>query len=246
MTGIQGTLTPASSRVTHGDADFRIDIVYPGTALGGGDRGLGPLGRVDHARVRPGVVVAMHPHRNDEILTYLRSGTVMHEDSTGYKTEVDSRRMMLMNAGSGLMHEETNIGGRDVTGLQIFVRPETADLPPRVQFHDFEQSHSENGWRLVAGPRSSGAPLIFRSAVKLFDQRLTSRSTRLPDLEGDTGFLYVLSGSVMVTGGETLETGDGLVLEGEAPELRRGTTADLVLFVLNRNARFTRAGAFSG
>ena len=239
-------LVEASRRMTHGSSDFHIEIVYPGATLGISDTGLGPLGRMDHARVRPGMVVAMHPHRNDEILTYLRTGAVLHKDTAGYETEVNSHRMMLMNAGSGLMHEETNVDEADVTGLQIFVRPEAADLPPRVQFHDYQDRYSTDRWRLIAGPESSGAPLCFRSAVTLFDQRLTSGSTPVPDLEGKTGFLYLFSGSVVAAGGQKLETGDGLVIEEESPELQSDGVADLVLFVLDRTAPYTRAGVFSG
>ena len=239
-------LAPSASRRSHGGDDFHIDIVRPGLAFGGSDHGLGPLGGVDHARVRPGVVVAMHPHRNDEILTYLRSGTVLHEDTSGYKTEINSHRLMLMNAGSGLMHEETNVGGTDVTGLQIFVRPEVAELTPRVQFHDFGEVRSENEWRLIAGPETAGAPLVFRSAVTMFDQRLTSASTTLPELGGKTGFFYVVSGSVTVSPNLKLGAGDGLVIEGETPEVQHESDADLVLFVVDRSAPFTRAGAFSG
>jgi len=33
-------------------------------------------GRIDHARITPGTLIPMHPHQNDEILTYLRNGKV--------------------------------------------------------------------------------------------------------------------------------------------------------------------------
>ncbi len=239
--------TSSHHRKSFGGDEFHIDIVYPGSVVGNpADRGLGPLGRFDHARVRPGVVVSMHPHQNDEILTYLRTGAVIHEDSTGHKVLINHHYMMLMNAGSGLMHEETNASDVDVTGLQIFVRPEAVDLPPGVQFHDFEKSHSDNTWRLIAGPAGSGAPLIFRSGVKFYDQRLTSASTSLPKFGDMTGFLYVFSGAVMISGGLTLEVGDGLIIEGEEIEIRSEGMSELVFFALDMDGQFTRAGAFSG
>nr|WP_278248460.1 pirin family protein [Niastella populi] len=39
---------------------------------------------MDHARINPGALIPMHPHRDDEILTYLRSGQVKHLDSEGH------------------------------------------------------------------------------------------------------------------------------------------------------------------
>lgn len=70
-----------SSKQRRGTGGFRIEILHPGLALGRGDSGLGTIGRIDHAQVQPGTLVAMHPHRDDEILTYLRSGRVEHRDS---------------------------------------------------------------------------------------------------------------------------------------------------------------------
>jgi redox-sensitive bicupin YhaK (pirin superfamily) len=59
----------------HRADEFGIEILYPGAVLNEGDSGIGAIGRIDHARVTPGTVIRMHPHKDDEILTYLRRGT---------------------------------------------------------------------------------------------------------------------------------------------------------------------------
>ncbi|HZH36877.1 MAG TPA: pirin family protein, partial [Flavisolibacter sp.] len=67
-------------RKQHGG--FGIDILYPGTYdPTANDTGIGTIGRIDQAKVLPGTLIPMHPHRDDEILTYLRSGRVKHLDS---------------------------------------------------------------------------------------------------------------------------------------------------------------------
>ncbi|MEJ7677960.1 MAG: pirin family protein [Segetibacter sp.] len=48
----------------------------------------------------------MHPHINDEILTYLRSGKVKHTDSEGFSEFIEPTRLMLMKAGKSFYHEE--------------------------------------------------------------------------------------------------------------------------------------------
>ena len=53
---------------------FSIEILLPGASLDNGDSGIGAIGRIDHARVTPGTVIHMHPHKDDEILTYLPPG----------------------------------------------------------------------------------------------------------------------------------------------------------------------------
>jgi redox-sensitive bicupin YhaK (pirin superfamily) len=53
-------------------------ILYPGLSINNSDTGFNTLGRIDHAKFPPGALIAMHPHVNDDILTYLRSGKVKH------------------------------------------------------------------------------------------------------------------------------------------------------------------------
>ena len=67
----------ASDRLEFGRGGFQVRRVLPGLCLqNANDPGFGPLGAFDHARLQPGVVVAMHQHRNDEIFSYVRRGTM--------------------------------------------------------------------------------------------------------------------------------------------------------------------------
>ena len=137
----------------HGSGGFGIEILYPGLAEPGDDGGLGAIGRIDHAQVTAGTVIKMHPHRDDEILTYLRHGTVRHRDSVGHLEEISPTHLMLMNAGHRFEHEEEVLEG-PLEALQIFLRPRAVDLDPLVQFHDFGAALSEGAWRLLAAPTS--------------------------------------------------------------------------------------------
>jgi hypothetical protein len=38
--------------------------------------------RLTTPRLQPDVVVAMHQHRNDEVFSYLRKGTMLHQDTS--------------------------------------------------------------------------------------------------------------------------------------------------------------------
>jgi hypothetical protein len=87
-----------SSKIGKQVGGFGIQILYPGTILNPAkDTGFGTIGRIDHASVMPGTLIPMHPHRDDEILTYLRSGKVKHKDSEGVTDTISAGRMMLMN-----------------------------------------------------------------------------------------------------------------------------------------------------
>ncbi|MEO6980895.1 MAG: pirin family protein, partial [Mucilaginibacter sp.] len=110
---------------------FGIEILFPGKGTGSDDSGIGTIGRIDQATVTPGTLVPMHPHQDDEILTYLRSGVVQHKDTEGNVEFITNKRLMMMNAGSKFQHEELVLPpGGGLTALQIFIRPEMGGLTP--------------------------------------------------------------------------------------------------------------------
>lgn len=148
---------------------FKIRRIHPGAMLNDpADGGWGGLGLIDHANLSPGLKVGMHEHRNDEIISYLRQGEMIHRDSTGATETVRPDRIMVMNAGSGFQHEETVPGPDNVRMLQIFVRPNAAEMAPGVQFQDLTDVHSDNAWRLLVGPPGSTAPTFVRQELLFF------------------------------------------------------------------------------
>jgi hypothetical protein len=48
----------------------------------------------------------MHPHQDDEILTYIRARKILHRDTAGDKEEMTKALLMLVNAGHTFQHDE--------------------------------------------------------------------------------------------------------------------------------------------
>lgn len=235
----------ASTKRPYGNEIFHIEILYPGKALGLQDTGFYTIGRIDHANFNPPGIVPMHPHRDDEILSYMRSGAVMHKDSTGYEKLLDAFNMMMMNAGSGLQHEES--AQENLEMLQIFMRPSENGLEPKVQFHKFEDLYSDNQWRLVAG-NSEAAPLQLRTDTNIFDIRLSKgNSIEVPDLSSENviNFLYCFNGSVTV-GDYIIDKGDSFIFNSEQVGITANIISDLVLFQIEKGAKYSSTGMFSG
>src|SRR4028119_383878 len=122
---------------------FGIEILYPGGLKPRSvDTGIGTIGRIDQAKVMPGTLIPMHLHRDDEILTYLRSGMVKHKDSEGITAVISGSKLMMMNAGARFYHEELVLEeGGVLEGLQIFIRPGQKGLQPQVQFYDLPEKY---------------------------------------------------------------------------------------------------------
>lgn len=93
-----------SSKHQHGSGGFGIDILWPGMVQNSDDSGIGAIGRIDQANVKAGTVISMHPHKDDEILTYMRQGRMLHLDTetkwSGKSAEGNwSHRKVIVYAG---------------------------------------------------------------------------------------------------------------------------------------------------
>jgi quercetin 2,3-dioxygenase len=231
-----------------GDSDrgFSLEILYPGLTFGMEDSGVGAIGRIDRARIHPGHTIAMHPHRDDEILTYVREGSMLHKDTVGNREEIRPAHLMMMNAGHTFQHEETILGDRPQEALQIFLRPRAPALAPKVQFRDLGEATSRDVWRLLAAPE--GAPFEVRAQAWVHDIRISAGKTvPLPQIpaSGAVRLLYVFSGEVRA-GTLRLQTGEGAFLAEDEAAVAATSEADLVLFSTDASAPVFKGGMLSG
>ena len=245
-------LTKIDTTIKYGKqhGGFGIQILYPGLIRPQlKDTGFSTLGRIDHAKITPGTLIPMHPHKDDEILTYLRNGKVKHHDSEGLTDIISNQKLMMMNAGAGFYHEESVLeDGGILEGLQIFIRPEVAGLTPQVQFHQLQDPYSLNQWRKIAG-KGSNYPLQIRSNTWLMDMRFEKgEEVLLPEISAENvAFLfYVFNGEVQVNEGMQLTTGESALIENEDPIFTAIETSDIVLFITQTDAPHFDGGMYSG
>lgn len=191
----------------------------------------------------------MHLHKDDGILTYLRSGQVKHLDSEGYTDIISKQRLMMMNAGANFYHEEKVLEeGGVLEGLQIFIRPETEGLKPQVQFHQLPETYSNNRWRKIAG-KGDDYPLQIRSNTWLMDLRLEKdEEIVLPKAPSDSSafLFYVFNGKININETMALTTGESMLSENENPTFRAVETSDIVLFITRADAIHFDVGMYSG
>jgi len=224
-----------------------IQISYPGASLGEKDSGIGTIGRIDQANIGAGNTIKMHPHINDEILSYFRSGIVKHTDSEGFSTDITPNKLMLMKAGKIFYHEESV--NEHIEGLQIFIRPGEKDLKPEVVFYDLSEIYSKDQWRLIASPTSQ-TPLQFSSETWIYDLKAVDKTNfNLPELpkSGLTAILYVFQGITEINDEMKLEKGESIVFDGnETVNISVDAGAELVLFLTNEASVFYSGGMYSG
>ncbi|WP_114789279.1 pirin family protein [Niabella yanshanensis] len=86
----------------------------------------------------------IHPHINMEIISILLKGKMNHKDTMGYSTVIEEGGVQIMSAGSGLKHEEYNIGEENVNFLQIWIYPKQQNISPRYQTRSFPKAQRKN------------------------------------------------------------------------------------------------------
>jgi redox-sensitive bicupin YhaK (pirin superfamily) len=166
-------------------------------------------------RLAPGMGFPLHPHRDMEIVTYVFSGELEHQDSMGNRGVVGPGGVQFMSAGTGVRHSEYN-ARRDgeLHLVQMWVLPGALGQPPSYGQKDFTTDDRRNKWLVVA----SGEDTV--SAPISLTQKATLRIARLEDtqLHHDTaperyGFLFAHSGDVTANG-EKLAAGDSVRING--------------------------------
>jgi redox-sensitive bicupin YhaK (pirin superfamily) len=223
-----------------------ISILYPGHSLGIGDSGIGSIGRIDQADIQGGTTIKMHPHSNDEILSYFRLGKAIHTDSAGITETISRKKLMLMKAGKVFYHEEKIIDRLE--GLQIFIRPMTADYEPEVLFRELENEDSMNAWRLLASNQGNEM-MNFTSETEIFDITINNQQTfSLPESQiKDAVFvLYAFQGSCKVNNILQLSKKECIVSDERGLIFSTDKGAEIVLFVTNKNQDCFKQGMFSG
>ena len=177
-----------------------------------GHMGFRSLRVINEDRVAPGQGFGTHPHRDMEIITYVLSGALAHQDSSGGEGVLRPGDVQHMTAGAGIRHSEFNASQTEpVHLLQIWLLPDKKGLKP-----GYEQQHFEiEGLRLVASRDGGDGSLPVHQDVDVFAARLSPGAEVKHTLAaGRHAWLQVARGAVTVNDTE-LRAGDGAAASEE-------------------------------
>ncbi len=179
--------------------------------------GFGPLRVWNDDIIQPGTGFPMHPHRDMEIITYVRRGAVSHEDSLGNRGRTVAGDVQVMTAGTGIVHSEYNRETEDVTTLfQIWIEPATADLPPGWRTRAFPKESRDGELTVLASGRSGDeGALPIHQDVALLGATLRRGEEVVHRLDaGRRAYLVPAIGAVRVNGIDVAEL-DGVAVWDE-------------------------------
>ena len=80
--------------------------------------------------IAPGTGFDPHPHRDMEIITYVRDGAITHRDSMGDEGRTEAGDVQIMSAGTGVTHSEFNLEPETTRLFQIWIIPDRRGAKP--------------------------------------------------------------------------------------------------------------------
>jgi len=184
--------------------------------------------------VQPGRGFGSHPHRNMEIVTYVLEGALEHRDSTGPGSVLRAGEVQRMTAGSGITHSEFNPSDSErVHFLQIWLSPETLELPPEYEQREFPEAEKLGRLKLIASQAGRDGSLAIHQDVDLFATILRAGEEVSHVLHANRdAWVQVVRGEVTLNG-KHLQAGDGAAVTRESRLAVRGVRpAECLLFDL--------------
>jgi len=171
-----------------------------------------------------------HPHRDMEIVTYVLSGQLEHQDSLGHQGVVDAGGVQYMSAGTGVAHSEFNHSAdAPVHFVQMWVLPRAQGAPPAYGQASFAQAERTNRWLTIAsGEDAVAAAIAIGADATLRVARLEAATIAHEFAPGRLGFLFVAEGNVTANAAP-LGAGDAVRMRG-IDRLELTGTGEVVLW----------------
>lgn len=195
--------------------------------------GFRDLRVINQDTVASGQGFATHSHHDMEIITYVLSGTITHQDSMGNKTEIHAGEIQCMTAGTGVRHSEYNLSANEsLELLQIWILPNADGLTPSYQQKTLQKMPSQ--FRLMISPDKQQDSLLIHQDVRLYNVTLAAKETRQFKIADQRhAWLQLISGKINLNN-QILFPGDGVAISDEREITVTGVQAcEFLWFDLN-------------
>ena len=193
--------------------------------------GFSALRVINEDIIAPGQGFGTHPHKDMEILTYVLSGTVEHQDSMGNKEQIPAGEFQIMSAGTGVRHSEYNPSATEPLHLyQIWIIPQRAGVEPRYEQKRFDDPRGRQ-WVLTPDGREDS--LKVWQDMTLSRQVVPAGETQHISLDsGRNYWVQVVKGKLTIND-QSLKASDALALTEESSlTLQAEEDAEVLIFDL--------------
>lgn len=178
--------------------------------------GLGPLRVWNDDTIAPGTGFDPHPHRDMEIITYVRRGAITHRDNLGNEGRTAAGDVQVMSAGTGIAHSEYNKEDEATQLFQIWIEPRQTGLTPGWSMAQFPTPDRQGRLLpLASGEAEINDALPINQDATLYGAALLAGQSVTHHLgEGRRAYLVAPVGRLQVNGID-VNARDGVSIESE-------------------------------
>ena len=197
--------------------------------------GWGNLRVINEDRVAAGMGFGKHGHKNMEIISYVLSGELAHEDSMGNIKGIPPGDVQRMSAGTGVVHSEFNHAKDQTTHfLQIWIEPNQFDIAPGYEQKTIPAIEKDGVLRLVASPEGNDGAVKIHADAKVYAGLFNGSQSATLQLDPKRkAYAHLIRGSLNVNG-QPLSEGDALLIDGETQlKIDGGKDAEVLIFDLS-------------
>ena len=202
----------------HGWLDARHHFSFA-AYRGAGRDSWGKLRVWNDDAIAPGTGFDPHPHRDMEIVTYVREGAITHRDNLGNEGRTEAGDVQIMSAGTGIVHAEYNLEPVTTRLFQIWIIPDRVGAAPRWGAKSFPRENRDGGFEVLASGRANDdAPEALRlnaDGAVLATTLAAGQTATLALGAGRAAYLVPAKGRVTVNGVAVGER-DGAAIRDEA------------------------------
>jgi len=155
-----------------------------------------------------------HPHRDMEIITYVRTGAITHQDSMGNKGRTKAGDVQVMSAGTGVVHSEYNLEDEETTLFQIWVLTDRQGSEPGWGAMPFPKESREGRFQLLASGDPDDGALTIHADARVLGATVRAGEGIAYETDPARHVYLVSSGRVRVNGQEAGPR-DGIAVTGE-------------------------------
>ncbi|GAB2995994.1 pirin family protein [Mycobacterium bourgelatii] len=187
-------------------------------------------------RVAPATGFDTHPHRDMEIVTWVLSGALAHQDSMGNRGVIYPGLAQRMSAGFGVLHSEKNDSDTEpVHFVQMWVIPDESGIAPDYQQHPIDDELLSDRLVTVASgiARHDAAITLHNRHAALHAARLTpGASVELP--AAPYLHLFVARGRVALEDAGSLAEGDAVrCTDADGRRITADDTSEVLLWEMH-------------
>lgn len=174
-----------------------------------------------------------HPHRDMEIITYVRSGAITHQDSLGNTGRTAAGDVQVMSAGTGVRHAEYNLESEPTTLFQIWIEPKRRGGQPSWGAKPFPKG--DRSGRFVTLASGFDADLADGALPIRADARVLGATLKAGESidyalgEGRHAYLVPATGAITVDGTDLNARDGGAIKGGSTVRITAREDAEVVM-----------------